>query len=99
MQSMKRSGRKQEWSLTLFIFGGVVMFPPLVTVFDKPVLVFGLPLLYVVLFGVWTILIAGIWWGARPVFQRGDGGAGGERPLEPTFDHADIAPHDKLKMR
>jgi len=62
---MKRSGRKQEWSLVLFAFGVMVFFPPIVGVFNRPVLVLGLPLTYVVMFGVWALIIAGIWWGAR----------------------------------
>lgn len=63
---MKRTGRKQEWSLTMFAFGTVVFFPPIIALFNKPVLVFGLPLAYLVMFCVWAVLIFGIWLGARP---------------------------------
>ena len=63
---MKRSGRKQEWSLTMFAFGVLVFFPPVLSLFDKPYMVLGLPLSYLVLFGVWGLIIFGIWLGARP---------------------------------
>ena len=63
---MKRSGRKQEWSLTMFAFGVLVFFPPVVGLFDKTYTVLGLPLAYLVLFGVWGLIIFGIWLGARP---------------------------------
>jgi len=63
---MKRSGRKQEWSLAMFAFGVLVFFPPLVGLFDKPFVVLGLALTYLILFGAWGLIIFGIWLGARP---------------------------------
>ncbi|MBF0251726.1 MAG: hypothetical protein HQL35_13980 [Alphaproteobacteria bacterium] len=63
---MKRTGRKNEWSLTLFAVGVMVFFPPLMNLFDKPTLVLGVPLAYLVLFGAWGVIIAGIWLGVRP---------------------------------
>lgn len=65
---MKRSGRKQEWSLTMFAFGVLVFFPPVLSLFDKPYMLLGLPLSYLILFGVWGLIIFGIWLGARPAF-------------------------------
>lgn len=62
---MKRTGRKQEWSLTLFAFGGLVFLPPVIGLYDKPLLVMGLPVTYILMFGVWALIIAGIWHGAR----------------------------------
>ena len=62
---MKRSGRKREWSLMLFAFGVLVFFPPLIGLFDKPDVVLGVPLAYLILFGVWGAIILGIWLGAR----------------------------------
>lgn len=88
---MKRTGRKQEWSLTMFAFGTVVFFPPIIGLFDKPVLIFGLPLAFTVAFGVWVILILSIWLGARP--SRLWGALVTPVPeeiLEPTFDQAGI---------
>ena len=69
---MKRTGRKQEWSLALFAVGLLLFFPPLIALFDKPDLVLGVPLSYLVLFGVWSTIISGIWLGARPARSRGD---------------------------
>ena len=69
---MKRSGRKQEWSLTMFVFGVLFFFPPLVSIFDKPYVVLGVPLAYLVMFGMWGLIIFGIWRGARPIPLRGD---------------------------
>lgn len=96
---MKRSGRKQEWSLTMFAIGGLVFFPPILGLFDKPVRVFGLPLAYWVLFGVWAAMILGIWLGARRSPLRGDlGQASEDGPREPTFDQASVPPQDHLRQ-
>ena len=84
---MKRTGRKQEWSLTLFTFGVVMFLPPIIAIYDRPVLVMGLPVTYLFLFGVWAFLIIGIFIGARPSHLRKDGGMG--QPVEPTFPNTD----------
>ncbi|MGY8791927.1 MAG: hypothetical protein ACKVKR_16865, partial [Pseudomonadales bacterium] len=39
--------------------------PPILSIFDKPYFVFGLPLTYVVLSGVWGLVIAAVAYGAR----------------------------------
>ena len=85
---MKRTGRKQEWSLTLFSFGVVMFLPPIIGTYDHPILVMGLPLAYLVLFGVWIFLIVAIFFGARPSPLRKDGAVGGQ-PVEPTFPNTD----------
>jgi len=69
---MKRSGRKQEWSLTLFAFATVLFFPPVISLFDKPILIQGLPLSYLIMFGLWALVVFGIWLGARRSPLRGD---------------------------
>ena len=54
---MLRSGRKREWTILvfcLFVFG---ISPPLIHVFDKPDLVFNLPLSFLYLFGLWALMI------------------------------------------
>ncbi len=63
---MRRTGRKKEWSVALFCVGFLVFFPPILSIFDRPVLVLGLPLAYVVLFGFWGLVIAAVAYGARP---------------------------------
>jgi len=62
---MKRTGRKREWSIALFCAGLLFFFPPILSIFDKPVLVFGLPLAYIVLYGFWALVIIAIAYGAR----------------------------------
>ena len=54
---MKRTGRKKEWSIALFCFGLLAFFPPILTLFDRPVLLGGFPLTYLFLFGVWGLII------------------------------------------
>ena len=41
----------------LFLFGLLMFNFPLLSIFNRPVLVFGLPLLYLYLFGVWSMFI------------------------------------------
>ncbi|MCP5366563.1 MAG: hypothetical protein H6907_04715 [Hyphomicrobiales bacterium] len=65
MAGMKRAGRKTEWSVTLFCFGLLAFTPPIMTMFDRPVMVLGLPLMYLVMFGVWAAVILAIGVGAR----------------------------------
>jgi len=44
----------------LLVYGGIVLLmPPLVWIFNKDVLVFGIPLPVLYVFGVWLALIAG----------------------------------------
>ena len=62
---MKRSGRKSEWSVALFCAALLFFLPPILSIFDKPDFVIGLPLTYIVLYGVWGLLIAAVAYGAR----------------------------------
>lgn len=87
---MKRTGRKQEWSLTLFTFGVVMFLPPVIGIYDLPVLVLGIPVTYLVLFGVWAFLIVAIFIGARPSPLRKDQGVSGHA-VEPTFPDTDTS--------
>lgn len=63
---MKRAGHKKEWSVVLFCVSLLVLFPPILSLFDKPVFVFNLPLAYVVLFGIWGVIIVAVALGAKP---------------------------------
>lgn len=55
---MVRQGLTGERLLALFLLGLVLLLPPLIGVFDKPVLLGGIPLLYLYLFVAWGGLIA-----------------------------------------
>ena len=71
---MKRTGRKKEWSVALFCVSFLVLFPPVLSIFNKPVLVFGMPVAYVVLFGVWGLIILAVAYGARRRVDSDDKG-------------------------
>lgn len=43
----------------LVALGGALMLPPLVYVFNQPLVIFGVPLIVFYLFGVWLLLIVG----------------------------------------
>ena len=76
--------------MTLFALGTLVFTPPVIGLVDKSALVFGVPLAYVILFGVWGALILGIWLGARPSPLRGDLNATlSDDARQPTFDEVD----------
>lgn len=55
---MYRKRRNVERQVALFLLGVLMLVPPLLIVFDRPVRVGGLPVLYLYLFGAWTALIA-----------------------------------------
>lgn len=48
--------------LAVFVLGCLLLNAPLLSVFDQPVSVLGMPLLYLYVFGVWAALIASIAW-------------------------------------
>jgi hypothetical protein len=62
---MKRTGRKQEWSIALFCTGLIFLFPPLLSIYNVPHVIFGLPVTYVVLYSIWALLIIAITYGVR----------------------------------
>lgn len=53
----RHESRIREWSFALFLFGAVALTPPLILVFDRPAMLFGLPLFYVYVFTMWAVLI------------------------------------------
>lgn len=63
--------RSRDWLLALFVVGVLVFNYPLLDVFDRPLLVFGVPLLYLYLYGIWLALIVALalclrfLWGSR----------------------------------
>lgn len=62
---MKRTGRKKEWSIALFGFALLAFLPPVLKIFDHPLLISGIPLTYLFLFGIWFLVIVAIAIGAR----------------------------------
>jgi len=57
-----RKGSVGQRLLAVFAFGCLMLNAPLLSIFDQPVAVFGLPLLFVYCFAVWIGLIALIAW-------------------------------------
>ena len=54
---MRRPGLGAERLIGLFLIGGIGFSPPVLTLFNKPVLVAGIPLLYLYLFLLWLLLV------------------------------------------
>jgi len=55
---MHASSRKRQQLVGLFLLGCLMFSYPLITLFDRPVMVLGVPLLYAYLFGAWALIIA-----------------------------------------
>ncbi|MCW5772827.1 MAG: hypothetical protein KIT16_14380 [Rhodospirillaceae bacterium] len=55
---MRRPGLGAERLVGLFLIGAVGFSPPILTLFDVPRLVLGIPLLYLYLFVLWIGLVA-----------------------------------------
>jgi hypothetical protein len=54
---MTRPGITTERLLALFLLGIIVFTPPFLGIFNKPHLIFGIPILYLYLFAAWGMLI------------------------------------------
>ena len=54
---MRRPGLAAERLVGLFLIGAIGFSPPVLTLFNKPVLVAGIPLLYLYLFLLWVLLV------------------------------------------
>ena len=65
---MFRSIVKQQRLIVLFLFGVLLFNYPLLALFSRPDEVFGVPLLYVYIFGAWGLFVALL---ARVVERRG----------------------------
>ncbi|WP_018697791.1 hypothetical protein [Amorphus coralli] len=59
-----------KWALPLAMV--LLLMPPILTVFDHPVLVAGIPLLHVYLFAVWILGIAATAWLSRRLRRATD---------------------------
>ena len=59
---MRRSTLSRQRLATVFIIGALLLFSPVISLFDRPIAWFGIPLLYLYLFGVWAVLITAMAW-------------------------------------
>jgi len=57
-----RAGRRKERIAALLLFAAVAFNPPLLRVFGAEATVFGWPLLYVYVLGVWAVVIGLFAW-------------------------------------
>ena len=57
-----RKGLARQRLVALFLAAAMLFNYPLLSLFDKPEYVFGLPVLYVYAFGAWALVIAMIAW-------------------------------------
>lgn len=62
----------RERALALFFFAVVAFSPALLAIFSQPIFLFGVPVLYLYLFGVWGLVIALVGLNAFP--SDNDGG-------------------------
>jgi hypothetical protein len=76
---MLRPSRTRELLIALFLLGALVFAPPLLIIFNKAILILGIPVLYFYLFGAWGALIALVALAVEP-WQQADDESGPELP-------------------
>ncbi len=54
---MTPENQKSKRLVALFIFGFIFLNYPILSLFNVKITLFGLPLLYIYIFGVWSLLI------------------------------------------
>ncbi len=64
---------KKERAVALFLFGLLAFNPPLLSIFSKPLFVFGIPLLYLYLFFVWAGFVLLVAWNTSRTIGAGPG--------------------------
>ena len=57
IRSMTRESNPNKRLVALFLLGCVLLNFPILSLFNLEILIFGFPLLYVYLFGIWCLLI------------------------------------------
>ncbi|MCB1758689.1 MAG: hypothetical protein KDI68_02770 [Gammaproteobacteria bacterium] len=62
---MPRAKLIKQKLVIVFLAGALLLFSPLLSLFDRPVLLFGVPLLHLYLFTVWSALIVAMAWVVR----------------------------------
>jgi hypothetical protein len=56
--NMFKQNAKGQHLVAIFLFGNLLFNYPLLALFNKPDSVFGIPVLYLYIFGAWALLIA-----------------------------------------
>jgi len=59
---MRQSTLSRQRLVAVFVIGVLLLFSPVLSLFDRAADWFGIPLLYLYLFGVWALLIAAMAW-------------------------------------
>jgi len=59
---MGQPTRMHERLLAVFLFALLALNPPILSIFSARLFPFGVPLLYLYLFGVWAAIIVGLAW-------------------------------------
>jgi hypothetical protein len=63
---MPRSGSAIDRAVVITIFGLFALMPPILTIFDREVAVFGIPLLHLYCFALWlSLIVASAWISAQ----------------------------------
>ncbi|WP_350150477.1 hypothetical protein [Thalassobaculum sp.] len=75
--------------LVVTVFGAILLMPPIIPFFDRPVSLFGMPLIVVYVFGIWLALIGLAWRLSRHLPVDGTR----EPIVAPTID--DAGRHEK----
>lgn len=57
--------KARDGILVLTLFGALGFMPPFLPFFDRPISIFGMPLIVVYVFGAWLVLIALACWLSR----------------------------------
>jgi hypothetical protein len=59
---VRKPGIDQQWLIAVFILGGVLFNYPILSLFNAPAILFGIPVLYVYIFLAWGFVIALVAW-------------------------------------
>jgi hypothetical protein len=86
--------RTREHLTALFLLGVLLLVPPFLLVFNRPVQVLGLPLLYLYLFAAWAGLIALVAVVVRRIDRDGVGPADGASSADDAKPLADEGARD-----
>ena len=69
---MDRPGLTGERAIGLFLLAFLALNPPILSIFSAETILFGIPLLYLYLFGVWGLIIALVGFQAKAAMRSAD---------------------------